>query len=317
MEYFSINPNNINTFKSIYVSDDNKELLTRVLASSLSNKLEELDLSGCSNLKGILPVTKCHKLKKVNISKTQIKSIKSLNKCLLLEELIIDNYIFYDIQNFLNLVKIEINCNVGGIKYYTGEVIKVNNLPKLEIVKIYNKSCSKTYNLNKLVRNIFNQTTIKELYIEHMSISINDFNNLINLNKLKLININLDLLNTNTHAIHLLNLEKLVLIDCFDKNKIIKIFHNSINIKYLAISYIIITCNYNKINNIDDILYLTNLEELHLDNTNIIFTQEIFDKLNTLEKLKKVYIYSELPENKINFIPTNINYEFTNNYHNT
>ena len=43
VEYFDINANNVNSVTSIYVNDQNKEKLTKVLASSFTKKLTELE----------------------------------------------------------------------------------------------------------------------------------------------------------------------------------------------------------------------------------------------------------------------------------
>ena len=311
IEYFDINANNINNIKSIYVNDDNKDRLTKILASNFTKNLEELDLSGCYNLKGVLPVAKCKNLKKVNITKTQIKNIESLKKCLLLEELILD-CINCDITiyNLPNLIKIEINM------IYEYDFVDIHSNPKLEIIKINNCATNK----NNLYNSRIIIPSLKELYITHMNIntdhiSINT-NNFINLTKLRLFDCYL-YFNNKMKTINLTKLEKLELIDCYNiripnnnSNEYIKIFSKCTNIKFLAISYI----NYHfKIDTIDDILCFTNLEELHLDSTNIIFTQETFDKLNTLKNLNKVYVYGT-PDKKINFIPKNIKYEFNNDY---
>ena len=295
MEYFSINPNNIDSVKSIYVSDDNKNKLTKLVASNFTKVLEELDLSGCSNILGVLPVSKCTNLKKVNISGTKIKNITSLKKCLLLEELIIDsnrhNNIQY-LQNIINLKKLVLNCDYININF---------NLPNLEIIEIYSNrhklsiSCS---------TNIFTHTTIKDFNIEFTIVLMNDFNKLINLNNLRIKTSRLYF--DRVTNISLLSLEKLVLINNDEVNSnLLKIFFSCTNIKHLSLSY---NDNSDRLNNVDDILCFTNLEELHLNNTNIVFTQEIFNKLNTLKNLKKVYI-CDVPNKKLNFKPININYD--------
>jgi hypothetical protein len=311
MEYFDINANNVNSVTSIYVSDENKGKIDKVLASSFTKNLLELDLSGCKNIKGKLPVAKCKGLKKINIKDTKISNIDSLNKCTELEEaklIIYKNTEFNFNSNKLKLLELQFS--------WEGSIDKVNNLPNLETLKIYGTNyvysfCS--------ISEIFNYVNIKNLYLNKIHLYCEYLNQLQELTFLRLDGCYL-IFDKDTPKINVPSLKQLELHnitkDYIQKgifNKYIKdsrhvcnynneitffeLFINS-NINKLHISY---DNDINKlfatINNIDGIENLIELEELYLIN-NMVTDVNVLLKNN---KLKTVHYNNDqlkLPENK-------------------
>jgi hypothetical protein len=316
MEYFDINANNVNSITSIYVSDENKVKLEKVLASSFTKNLLELDLSGCKKIKGKLPVAKCKGLKKINIKDTKISNIDSLDKCTELEE-----------AKLIISKKTELNFNYNKLKLLElqisneGSIDKVNNLPNLETLKIYGKYYVYSF---RDISEIFKYTNIKNLYLKKIHLYCEYLNQLQELTFLRLDGCYL-IFDKNTPKINVPLLKQLeihnITKDYIQKgifNKYIKdsrhvcnhnneitffqLFINS-NINKLHISYDnnIYKNDINKffatINNIDGIENLIELEELYLI-TNMVTDINVLLKNN---KLKTVYYNNdqlELPENK-------------------
>ena len=310
MEYFDINANNVNSVTSIYVSDENKGKIDKVLASSFTKNLLELDLYGCKNIKGKLPIAKCKGLKKINIRDTKISNIDSLDKCTELEE-----------AKLIISKKTELNFNSNKLKLLElqisneGSIDKVNNLPNLETLKIYGKYYERSF---RDISEIFKYTNIKNLYLNKIHLYCEYLNQLHELTFLRLDGCYL-IFDKNTPKINVPLLKQLeihnITKDYIQKgifNKYIKdsrhvcnhnneitffqLFINS-NINKLHISYDNDIYKNATINNIDGIENLTGLEELYLIN-NMVPDVNVLLKNN---KLKTVYYNNDqlkLPENK-------------------
>jgi hypothetical protein len=285
MEYFDINANNVDSVTSIYVSDENKEKLDKVLASSFTKNLLELDLSGCKNLKGKLPVAKCNGLKKINIKDTQISNIDSLDKCTELEEAIVT----------ISKKGMELKFSSDKLKSLElqiineGSIDKVNNLPNLETLKIYSK-----YFVRRFLKfsKCLDYTNIKKLYLKNVFFNSKYLNQLQELTFLKLEDCYL-IFDEDTTKIDLPSLKQIELHNIFngtvgchnfyDEIIFFELFINS-NVTNLHISYDNITSN-----KINGIVNLENVEELHLINTKITDINILLKN----KKLKTVYYKSK------------------------
>ena len=118
MEYSSINGNNIDSVKSIYVDYENKRYLTKIMASSFTKKLEELDLSECYALKGRLPLSKCKNLKKLKITGSDFNDLTSIYKCTNLEYLYLYlRCVIYTSLEMLNKLK-----NIKHLELYNSYI---------------------------------------------------------------------------------------------------------------------------------------------------------------------------------------------------
>jgi hypothetical protein len=235
VDYFDINANNINDITSIYVKDENKDKLTKLLASNFTKHLLELDLSDCFYLKGILPISKCKNLKKIILNNINIKSIDNIYKCSELKYLYISlkfNIVINlsKFSNFNNIEYIELNrCNIIYSEFFNDEGDYNNTY--LELTKLHtlilNNICilSIGYDSNMLITNIFNIlrscSNLKILkirlgfYYENIdNIIIDNIEKLCLLEELELSNMNL---NNFKFLNKLKNLKKLTVSKIYDK----------------------------------------------------------------------------------------------------
>ncbi len=306
MEYFDINANNVDDITSIYVNDENKEKLTKVLASSFTKNLLELDLSGCKNLKGKLPVAKCKGLKKINIRDTQISNIDSLDNCTELEEAIVTTYNKH----------IELNFNSDKLKSLEiqldscYDIIKKNNLPNLETLKIYSE-------YNNIIHfhqfsKCFGYINIKNLYLTGSHLYCEYLNQLQELTFLRLDGCYIITKENTQVNIPSLKQVELHNIDySYIQRGTINIYNN-IYVKNESFYEIFINSNINKLYiyncNIDNLFgmdVLKELEELYICNTNIKYITTLLKN----NKLKTVYYKPTDISQKLEHVPENKHFE--------
>ena len=254
MEYFSINANNVNTVKSIYVNDDNKNKLTKLSALCFSKFLEELDLSDCSNLKGVLSISKCKNLKKLKITKAYFKDISNIYKCTKLEELYLD----LQFINYINLESINIFSNMQYLELHN-IYININNFISFDNGNfIFNDKYLDFPNLHTLILNqiSFNiNDMICYYYLDNERIFEYIFEILSHCNNLKILKINFTFSGNkkvNFDNLKYINklplLEELELTDC--KIKTISNLSKLKNLKKITISRDSVQKEYN-LNNIE------------------------------------------------------------------
>jgi hypothetical protein len=150
VDYFDINSNNINDITSIYVKDENKDKLTKILASNFTKSLLELDLSDCFYLKGILPISKCKNLKKLKI--TEELNYNNIDKCLKLEELYIIQKMLI-LKYSLNLSQLNLLKNIKHIElnYISIDISNfINNNEYLDLPNLNSLNLNNLYSKNEL-----------------------------------------------------------------------------------------------------------------------------------------------------------------------
>ena len=306
IEYFDINANNINDITSIYVKDENKEDITKLLASNFTKSLLELDLTDCFYLKGILPISKCINLKKLKITEANVK-INNIFKCTNLEELILKPKSRFNMDlsqlNIFNKIKyIELNNIVISIDEFlkTDTYLELPNLHSLifnnMIIDEFNnmiidekENLYDISNIFKILSRCINLKIITiEFYVYIYNIdNLNFIDKLINLEELELINWNIrDISN-------LSNLCKL------KKFRINKLNYKSLDInKYIKLNELYISsyntrlCSTVTILNINlhEINIFNNVTHIELYNVSINIFNLINDKYLELPNLYSLII---------------------------